>query len=60
GAGAGDAAGARRRFGDVTAHELAAWLPLVALIVLFGLWPKALLAVTTPAVQALLGPGAAP
>ncbi|MGI5161716.1 complex I subunit 4 family protein [Microbispora sp. CA-102843] len=51
---------ARRPFGDVTAHELAAWLPLVALIVLFGLWPKALLAVTTPAVQSLLGSGVAP
>ncbi|GAB3883715.1 hypothetical protein GCM10027612_16270 [Microbispora bryophytorum subsp. camponoti] len=51
---------ARRPFRDVTAHELAAWLPLVALIVLFGLWPKALLAVTTPAVQSLLGSGVTP
>ncbi|NJP29857.1 NADH-quinone oxidoreductase subunit M [Microbispora sp. SCL1-1] len=50
----------RRRFRDATTHELAAWLPLVALIMLFGLWPKALLAVTTPAVQSLLGSGAAP
>ncbi|MBE3012319.1 NADH-quinone oxidoreductase subunit M [Microbispora sp. NEAU-D428] len=50
----------RRPFGDVTVYELAAWLPLVALIVLFGLWPKALLAVTTPAVQSLLGSGVAP
>ncbi|OPG13597.1 NuoM family protein [Microbispora sp. GKU 823] len=50
----------RRSFGDVTVHELAAWLPLVALIVLFGLWPKALLAVTTPAVQSLFGSGVAP
>ncbi|WP_182907191.1 NuoM family protein [Microbispora sp. H13382] len=63
GAGAADAVETgqgKRPFRDVTAHELAAWLPLVALIVLFGLWPKALLAVTTPAVQALLGPGVAP
>ncbi|MEU8058766.1 complex I subunit 4 family protein [Microbispora bryophytorum] len=56
----GQAGRARRPFRDVTAHELAAWLPLVALIVLFGLWPKALLAVTTPAVQSLLGSGVAP
>jgi NADH-quinone oxidoreductase subunit M len=57
---AGETGQARRPFRDVTAHELAAWLPLVALIVLFGLWPKALLAVTTPAVQSLLGSGVAP
>ncbi|GLX09409.1 NADH-quinone oxidoreductase subunit M [Microbispora sp. NBRC 16548] len=57
---AGEMGRARRPFRDVTAHELAAWLPLVALIVLFGLWPKALLAVTTPAVQSLLGSGVAP
>ncbi|TQS27807.1 NuoM family protein [Microbispora sp. KK1-11] len=56
----GETGRARRPFRDVTAHELAAWLPLVALIVLFGLWPKALLAVTTPAVQSLLGSGVAP
>ncbi|MCC5580548.1 NADH-quinone oxidoreductase subunit M [Microtetraspora sp. AC03309] len=39
---------------DVTAYELAAWTPLVLLTLLFGLWPKALLAITTPAVQAIL------
>ncbi|MEW9530397.1 NuoM family protein [Microbispora sp. NPDC049125] len=44
--------------GEVTGSELVAWVPLVALIVLFGLWPKALLAVTTPAVQAIFGVGA--
>ncbi|MEV1200754.1 complex I subunit 4 family protein [Microbispora rosea] len=54
------AAQGRRPFRDATVYELAAWLPLVALIVLFGLWPKALLAVTTPAVQSLLGSGVAP
>ncbi|MFC0864126.1 NuoM family protein [Sphaerimonospora cavernae] len=42
---------------DVTSHELAAWVPLVVLIVLLGLWPKALLAVTTPAVQAVFASG---
>ncbi|MCG5220691.1 NADH-quinone oxidoreductase subunit M [Streptosporangium sp. KLBMP 9127] len=40
---------------DVRGYELAAWVPLVALILLFGLWPKALLLITTPAVQTLLG-----
>jgi NADH-quinone oxidoreductase subunit M len=43
------------RMVDVTRNELAAWVPLIALTVLFGLWPKALLAVTTPAVRAFLG-----
>ncbi|MFI7028352.1 NuoM family protein [Microbispora rosea] len=57
---ASEAAQGRRPFRDATVYELAAWLPLVALIVLFGLWPKALLAVTTPAVQSLLGSGVAP
>ncbi|GII53504.1 NADH-quinone oxidoreductase subunit M [Planotetraspora thailandica] len=42
---------------DVTAHELAAWLPLVALTIAFGVWPKALLALTTPAVHAIFGIG---
>ncbi|MFC4529980.1 complex I subunit 4 family protein [Sphaerisporangium dianthi] len=40
---------------DVSPYELAAWTPLVVLTVLLGLWPKALLAVTDPAVQAFLG-----
>ncbi|MET8139566.1 NADH-quinone oxidoreductase subunit M [Sphaerisporangium sp. NPDC005288] len=40
---------------DVSAYELAAWTPLVVLTVALGLWPKALLAVTDPAVQAFLG-----
>ncbi|MFC6079723.1 complex I subunit 4 family protein [Sphaerisporangium aureirubrum] len=43
------------RVQDVTAYELAAWTPLVVLILAFGLWPKALLALTDPAVRALLG-----
>ncbi|WP_267898055.1 hypothetical protein [Spongiactinospora gelatinilytica] len=40
---------------DVRGFELAAWVPLIVLIVLLGLWPKALLLLTTPAVQAILG-----
>ncbi|WP_248961907.1 complex I subunit 4 family protein [Sphaerisporangium perillae] len=40
---------------DVTAYELAAWTPLVILTLALGLWPKALLAVTDPVVQAFLG-----
>jgi NADH-quinone oxidoreductase subunit M len=43
--------------GDVSRPELAAWAPLVVLIVLAGLWPAVLLGVTDPAVQALLGAG---
>ncbi|GAA1526331.1 NADH-quinone oxidoreductase subunit M [Actinomadura kijaniata] len=41
----------------VTRHEYAAWLPLVALTLLVGLWPKTLLDVTTAPVRALLGGG---
>ncbi|GGS83275.1 NADH-quinone oxidoreductase subunit M [Planobispora rosea] len=48
---AGDAAG----FRDVMRHELVAWTPLVGLILLFGLWPKALLLVTDPVVRTLVG-----
>lgn len=40
---------------DVNQHELLAWTPLVALTLLFGLWPGLLLSLTTPPVQALLG-----
>jgi NADH-quinone oxidoreductase subunit M len=40
---------------DVQAYEFAAWTPLVALIVLAGLWPAALLGLSNPAVTALLG-----
>ncbi|MGI5268632.1 NADH-quinone oxidoreductase subunit M [Nonomuraea sp. CA-218870] len=40
---------------DVRRHELVAWVPLIVLILLFGLWPQLLLALTTPAVQTLLG-----
>jgi NADH-quinone oxidoreductase subunit M len=53
-----ETAGSGLRFGrlrDVTSYELAAWTPLIVLTVALGLWPKALLAVTDPAVQAFLG-----
>jgi NADH-quinone oxidoreductase subunit M len=40
---------------DIRSYELAAWSPLVVLIVLFGLWPGLLLSLTTPAVRTLLG-----
>ncbi|MFB9253229.1 NuoM family protein [Sphaerisporangium melleum] len=40
---------------DVSAYELAAWTPLVVLTVVLGLWPKALLSLTDPVVQAYLG-----
>ncbi|GII93494.1 complex I subunit 4 family protein [Sinosporangium siamense] len=40
---------------DVRKYEYSAWVPLVLLILLFGLWPKALLSITDPAVQTLLG-----
>ncbi|GAA4536205.1 complex I subunit 4 family protein [Nonomuraea ferruginea] len=40
---------------DIRRHELVAWVPLIGLILLFGLWPGLLLSLTTPAVQILLG-----
>ncbi len=40
---------------DVRGYEFAAWTPLVALTVLAGLWPAALLGLTDPAVRTLLG-----
>jgi NADH-quinone oxidoreductase subunit M len=45
--------------GDVTAHEVACWGPLVALILLLGLWPGLVLTLVDPAVQTLLA-GATP
>lgn len=43
---------------DVGRVDVAAWGPLVALTVVAGLWPASVLAVTDPAVRALLGGGA--
>ncbi|MEY7975613.1 NuoM family protein [Streptomyces pilosus] len=45
------------RLTDVRAYEVAAWTPLVVLTVVAGLWPKALLGLTDPAVQQLLTGG---
>ncbi|RZU17016.1 NuoM family protein [Streptomyces sp. BK239] len=45
------------RLADVRAYEFAAWIPLVVLTVVAGLWPKALLGLTDPAVQQLLAGG---
>jgi NADH-quinone oxidoreductase subunit M len=42
---------------DVRRYEFASWTPLVALTVLAGLWPAAILGLTDPAVKALLGAG---
>ncbi|WP_172384609.1 NADH-quinone oxidoreductase subunit M [Streptomyces sp. MNP-20] len=54
----GPAAGADApRLADVHGYEFAAWTPLVALTVLAGLWPAALLGLTDPAVQQLLAGG---
>ena len=46
-----------RELADVQTYEFAAWTPLVALTVLAGLWPAALLGLTDPAVQQLLAGG---
>ncbi|MFF7469340.1 NADH-quinone oxidoreductase subunit M [Streptomyces sp. NPDC008092] len=45
------------KLADVRTYEFAAWTPLVALTVVAGLWPKALLGLTDPAVQQLLAGG---
>jgi NADH-quinone oxidoreductase subunit M len=41
----------------LTAYEYAAWVPLVVLILVIGLWPRTLLDLTTVPVHALLGGG---
>jgi NADH-quinone oxidoreductase subunit M len=48
-------AGTNRALSDIRSYEFVAWVPLIVLILLFGLWPKLLLSLTTPAVQTLLG-----
>ncbi|MFF4838223.1 NADH-quinone oxidoreductase subunit M [Streptomyces sp. NPDC001315] len=45
------------KLADIQTYEFAAWTPLVALTVVAGLWPKALLGLTDPAVQQLLAGG---
>lgn len=42
---------------QVSLQEYAAWVPLIALTLLVGLWPKTLLDVTTGPVRALFGGG---
>ncbi|GAA3234452.1 NADH-quinone oxidoreductase subunit M [Actinocorallia longicatena] len=42
---------------DVRPLEWAAWTPLIVLILLVGLWPKTLLALTDAPVRALIGAG---
>jgi NADH-quinone oxidoreductase subunit M len=41
----------------ITPYEYAAWVPLITLTLVVGLWPKALLDLTNAPVQALLGGG---
>lgn len=57
GEGAGPGATGVPEFADVHGYEFATWTPLVALTVLAGLWPAALLGLTDPAVQQLLAGG---
>jgi NADH-quinone oxidoreductase subunit M len=47
-------AGARRRFGDLSRREIAVLAPLVALILVLGIYPKPVLDVLTPSVGATL------
>ena len=42
---------------DASVRELLAWAPLVVFVFVAGLWPRALLGVTDPAVRSLLGGG---
>ncbi|MFI9556010.1 NuoM family protein [Nonomuraea endophytica] len=51
----GERIGLLSRMPDIRGYEMAAWVPLIVLILLFGLWPGLLLSLTTPAVEALLG-----
>ncbi|MBO2451370.1 NADH-quinone oxidoreductase subunit M [Actinomadura barringtoniae] len=45
------------RVAGISVYEYMAWVPLIALTLLVGLWPKTLLEVTTAPVRALLGGG---
>jgi NADH-quinone oxidoreductase subunit M len=49
--------GSRGPVAAISAYEYAAWVPLIALTLVVGLWPKTLLDVTTAPVRALLGGG---
>ncbi len=48
---------AERPVPDVRPYEYAAWVPLIALTLVLGLWPKTLLDLTDGPVRALLGGG---
>jgi NADH-quinone oxidoreductase subunit M len=48
---------AGRDLPDVRSYEYAAWVPLIVLTLIIGLWPKTLLALTDGPVRALLGGG---
>jgi NADH-quinone oxidoreductase subunit M len=41
-------------FHDADRYELAAWVPLIVLIVVVGVWPKLVFAATTDAVVGLV------
>jgi NADH-quinone oxidoreductase subunit M len=54
----GPVSGAAERVpADVRSYEYAAWVPLIVLTLLVGLWPKTLLDLTDGPVRALLGGG---
>ncbi len=42
-------------FGDASRHELLVWAPIVAGVLVLGLWPGLLLELTDPAVRGLVG-----
>ena len=46
-------------FGDLSRIEFLAWAPAIALVVVLGFWPAALLRITDPAVTTVLGLGKA-
>jgi NADH-quinone oxidoreductase subunit M len=53
----GSVPGQAPKLADVRTYEFAAWTPLVLLTVVAGLWPRALLGLTDPAVQQLIAGG---
>jgi NADH-quinone oxidoreductase subunit M len=49
--------GAESRVRDVTGRELVAWVPLLVLVFVAGLWPRVLLGISDDAVRSVLGGG---
>ena len=45
---------AEKKFHDVDRYEMAAWVPLIVLIVVVGVYPKLVLGATTDAVVGLV------